>query len=147
MKTILTHSTAETQDLASKLLHTLNEKNVIALYGDLGGGKTTFSQGVAKELGINRRIISPTFTIIKNYSLETSRKDFIFQRLYHVDLYRIGDPEEVIDLGILDFMKDPQSIILIEWAEKMEEYLPKRRIDVRFEYIDESKRRITIQYC
>lgn len=147
MKTIVTHSAEETKTVASDLLNSLHGSNVLALYGDLGGGKTTFSQGIGKALGISNRMISPTFIVIRSYKLQVISDKLPFTNLYHVDLYRIDMPEEVINLGILDFIKDPKNLVVIEWAEKMGKYLPENRVDIKFEYVDEERRKITIEHC
>lgn len=154
MKTIITHSSGETQHLAHEIVSSLNGKNVLALYGDLGSGKTTFSQGIGKALGITNRMVSPTFIVVRSYKLQvisdelpSALRSTPFANLYHIDLYRIEKPEEVIDLGILDFARDPKNLVVIEWAEKMAKYLPEKRVDVKFEYVDEEKRKITIEHC
>lgn len=164
MKTIITHSSGETQHLAHEIVSSLNGKNVLALYGDLGSGKTTFSQGIGKALGITNRMVSPTFIVVRSYKLPllpllrsgVSGQEVIsdelpsalrstpFANLYHIDLYRIEKPEEVIDLGILDFARDPKNLVVIEWAEKMGKYLPEKRVDVKFEYVGEKERKIII---
>lgn len=109
---------------------------VIALVGNLGSGKTTFVQCVARALGITQRTISPTFVIMRKYQ---GRKFC----LYHVDLYRIGvGKEEFLSLGIPDLWKQDGNIIMIEWAEKIREFLPKDTIWINFEVISEEKRRI-----
>lgn len=123
--------------------------NAIALYGDLGSGKTTFVQGLAKGLGIKRRIISPTFIIIRSYKLKaqsekrktTAQNSKLF---YHIDLYRTESERDIEGLGIEEIVNDPQNIVAIEWAEKMGRFLPRKRIDIRFAYLSESKRRITV---
>lgn len=145
MKTIITHSAAETLVFASRILRSLKGDNVLGLHGDLGSGKTTFSQGIGKALGIAHRMISPTFVVIRNYDLRTKNNEFPFRNFYHVDLYRIEKPEEVINLGLLDFIKDPANLVIIEWAEKMGKYLPEKRVDITFEYISEEKRKITTE--
>jgi len=144
MKTIITHSAEDTKKFAAKLIASPQGNNVLALYGDLGSGKTTFSQGIGKALGITRRMISPTFVVIRNYTLQVKSSTLQFANLYHIDLYRVQNPKEVLDLGILDFMKDPTNLVLIEWAEKMGEYVPNKRVDVRFEYMDENSRKISV---
>ena len=144
MKTIITHSASETQKVAEAVLSSLQHRNILALHGDLGGGKTTFSQGIGKALGINQKMISPTFILVRQYELEKIKSKSHFAKLYHIDLYRIQRSEEIIDLGILDFAKDSTNLLLIEWAEKMGEYLSDRRVDVRFEYIAENDRKIEI---
>src|SRR3990167_10943543 len=100
---------------------TLTKKGafVVALYGDLGSGKTTFTQGLAEGLGIKRRIISPTFIIVRNYELGIKNQELGRINLYHIDLYRIESEEDVESLGIEEIVKDPRNVVVIEWAEKL----------------------------
>lgn len=138
----ITNSFQETQELARKFAEELKTGDVVALYGDLGGGKTTFAQGLAKGLGINKRIISPTFIIVRKYRIknrESRIKDF-----YHIDLYRIPENTGIDNLGLDEILNDPNSIVAIEWAEKLGKGLPKKRWDIKFEYLGEDKRKITI---
>lgn len=130
-------SEKETRDLGEKFAHKLQPGDVVALYGNLGTGKTHFVQGLAQGLGITRRIISPTFVVMRTY--EVGIKNF-----YHIDLYRINKPEEVRSLGLLDLIKEGESIIAIEWAEKIAALLPKKCIEIKFEYINENKRKIVL---
>jgi len=111
---------------------------VIALYGDLGSGKTTFVQGMAKGLGIKRRIISPTFVIIRSYQVYSLY-------FYHIDLYRVEGVDNIKGLGLEEIINDHHNIVAIEWAEKMGDLLPKKRWDVGFEDLGEDERRITIK--
>lgn len=139
---IVTSSIEETQRFASELLGSLSGRNVIALRGDLGSGKTTFSQGIGKALGIKRHLQSPTFTIIKQYQLG---EKFSFLDLYHIDLYRLEGDIDINQLGLSEIMSDVKNLVLIEWAEKIEDKLPRKRIEISFEYVDEEKRRIKIK--
>jgi len=123
----------------------LSKSTTIALYGDLGSGKTTFVQGMAKGLGIKRRIISPTFIIVRNYELGIRSQELGRNNFYHIDLYRIQNEKDIESLGIEEIISDPQNIVAIEWAEKMAKFLPKERWDVKFEYLGEDKRKITIK--
>lgn len=134
----ITNSSEETQKIAEEFAHTLKGGEVLCLYGDLGYGKTTYIQGLAKGLGIKAKIISPTFIIMRSYKIKLK----IF---HHVDLYRINTKQEIVDLGLLDIMKDPGSIVAIEWPGKMGKLLPDKRIDIEIEYIDENKRKIDFQ--
>lgn len=146
-KVFITESSRETQRIGKEFAKrlqldkgvTLSKKgaSVIALYGDLGSGKTTFVQGVAEGLGIKRRIISPTFIIVRTYKLEA--KSF-----YHIDLYRIEGQKDIENLGIEEIVKDPRNIVVIEWAERMRGLLPRTRIDIGFFYENINKRRIEI---
>lgn len=94
---------------------------VIGLVGDLGAGKTTFTQGFLKKLGVKRRVISPTFLIIRSYPLLASR----FTRAFHIDCYRLKKPAELFALGLQEILNDPKHIVLIEWPELIKKYLPR----------------------
>lgn len=131
--TVTTQSAQETQDLGKKLATDLLETNregkaptILCLYGDLGSGKTTFVQGFAKGLGISSRILSPTFIIVRRYPFQ--RKGFF----YHLDLYRIVSKHDLGRLGVAELFTDPNSFVLVEWAEKLESFLPKKRLDIQF---------------
>lgn len=137
-QTIITNSYEETQKLGADFAQKLNSIPVLALYGDLGSGKTTFIQGLAKGLGIKNKIISPTFIIMRTY--EANLKTF-----YHLDLYRIKDEKDIKDLGLTEIMNDIQNIVAIEWPEKIKSLLPQKRLDIFFEYLDENKRKITYE--
>lgn len=147
---LTTNSIEETQRVGKDLIKTLNNKHVIALYGELGSGKTTFAQGLAQGLGIKRRIISPTFVIVRSYKIDISNKQKAISKsaksFYHIDLYRIDDKTETQVLGIEEIIKGPQNIVAIEWAEKIQEVLPKDRVDIYFEFVSEHERKIKIRY-
>lgn len=134
---IVTKSARETFNLGQKLANNLKTGGVVALYGELGSGKTTFVQGLARGLRIKKRIISPTFIFIRSYTLY--HKPYT---LYHVDLYRIERLEDIRGLGLEEILADPRNIVAIEWAERIKGILPKKRIDIRFKYIDENTREI-----
>ncbi len=125
--------------LAKKLLHARHRvyATVVALQGDLGAGKTTFTQGFAKGLGIARHITSPTFLIIRRYGIPKTDLDF-----YHLDLYQIKKAKEILDLGLKKIIHDPQNIVLIEWPEKIKKVLPKNTQWIRFEYGKKENMRI-----
>ena len=143
MKQIVkTKSAKETGALAKKLARELPAKKeslVLALFGDLGAGKTTFTQSFAKALGVQKRILSPTFLIMKRFSLVKGN----FDNLYHVDAYRVM-ASDLKKLGIEKIFKE-QSIVLIEWADRVKSILPKGTIGIKFEHgIKENERQITI---
>lgn len=126
--------------MGKKLAADLKGGELLALTGELGSGKTTFAQGLAKGLGIKQRIISPTFILMRKYDLGS--KNF-----YHVDLYRLEDnvEREVRNLGIEEIWDDPKNIIVIEWAEKIKNMLPKNKMWIEFENLGEDKRKITVK--
>lgn len=132
-----TNSFEQTQMIGKDLGSKLKGGEILALYGDLGSGKTTFVQGVALGLGIKRRIISPTFIIVRKYAL--TMKNF-----YHIDLYRIDSERDIEGLGLKEIIDNQENIVAIEWAQKLGSLLSKKRIDIKFEHLDQDKRRITI---
>lgn len=136
-KIFITNNLRETQKIAEDIAQQLKGGEIIALHGELGSGKTTFAQGLAKGLGITKRIISPTFIIMRTY--KTGSKNF-----YHIDLYRVESQNDIEGLGIKEILADKNVIVAIEWAEKIQTLLPQERIDMRLEYVSESKRRIVI---
>ena len=113
----ITHSVKETQDLAKGLATTFKGGEIIGLSGDLGAGKTAFVQGLAKSLGIRKKINSPTFILMKIYPIKNKRiKNFL-----HLDAYRLNDWRELIDIGISDYLNKPDTLIAVEWVEKVKE--------------------------
>ncbi len=141
MKTIISKSLEETQKLAHDWLASLpvptDEATIVGLYGNLGSGKTAFTQAVARELGITEPITSPTFVIEKLY--ETKKE--VFKRLIHIDAYRLEAGRE---LQVLDFEKlvdNPHNLIIIEWPENVKEILPENHIRIYCEFVDEGTRR------
>ncbi len=114
------------------------QASVLALSGELGAGKTTFTQALAKHLGVEEDITSPTFVIEKRY--RTSDPDFT--ELLHIDAYRLDEAKELTVLDFGEMLKDPKTLIVIEWAERVSELLPEGTIFVTFTHIDESTRRV-----
>jgi len=147
IKVFVTNKFEETQKLSEDFAKKLGNYNIIALYGDLGSGKTTFVQGLAKGLGITRRIISPTFIILRSYKLKSQIPNLKSQKVkffYHVDLYRIKDENDIEGLGIDEIIRNKENIVVIEWAEKISNILPPNRWDIKFEHLKDDKRKITI---
>ena len=129
---VITNSFTETQELGEKMAVDLKGGFFIALFGDLGSGKTTFVQGLAKGLGIKRRIISPSFILVRRYKLPN------LKFFYHVDLYRMESANDIKSLGLEEILNNSQNIVAIEWAEKLND-LPEKRIDMYFEYLEGDK--------
>lgn len=125
----------ETEDLGILLGKKLKGGEVIAMSGDLGAGKTTMTKSIAKGLEINDHITSPTFTIVNEYEGRV--------KLYHFDVYRIGDIEEMYDLGFEEYIYS-NAVSIIEWANLIEEILPKDKINIDIISLDEEKRKVTI---
>lgn len=129
----VTKSAKDTQELGEALGHTVLKKGssglskIICLWGELGSGKTTFTQGVAKGLGITSRLLSPTFIIVRRYIVSNSSLI-----LYHMDLYRIQGNADIEGLGFSDMLTDPDALVVIEWPERLGSLLPQRRLDIHF---------------
>ena len=153
-----TTSDEETLGIGFQLGKQLNRGSVVCVTGDLGAGKTVFTKGIAKALGVKENVTSPTYVLIKKYKIAKKKskpsknvvvKNFQFptsnfQFFYHMDAYRLSDPQEALDLGIEEIWSDPNNIIAIEWAEKISDILPKNKVDLCFESISENERKIMI---
>lgn len=143
---MITNSPKQTQKIAELLVKTIskdsNNPNIFALQGDLGAGKTTFIQGIAKALKIKEKILSPTFVIMKKFPLD---KKLPFSELYHFDCYRFDQPQEVLVLGFKEIINNPKNIVFIEWPEKIKTLIPKNAIWINFEVVGKNKRSITIK--
>ncbi len=133
-----TESARQTQQLGHDIAQKLKDGGILALYGDLGSGKTTFVQGLAEGLGVKQKIISPTFIIARKYEL--GERNF-----YHIDLYRIEETSDVESIGLSEIINDKSNIVTIEWPEKIEKLLPKNRMNLHFEYLEDDKRKIEIK--
>ncbi len=117
------------------------EALIIALEGELGAGKTTFAQGLAKGFKIKEKITSPTFVILKKFNL----KDSFWQNLYHIDCYRVNSPQDILDLDFKEITSRPKNIVVIEWAEKIKSILPKEKVLwVSFSYLEKNERKLSI---
>ena len=117
---------------------------VLALSGDLGAGKTTFSQSVARALGVRENVISPTFVIMKSYEFTGGKNLKGFSRLVHIDAYRLDSDTELLKLGWNELIADPQNLILVEWPEKVAEIIPKNAHKISLSHVSESTRQIRI---
>ena len=137
--TYVTNSPAETEALGQRLAERLQPGDVIAYTGDLGAGKTAFTRGLARGLGITERITSPTFTIVNEY---------LGGRLplFHFDMYRLGSSEELYEIGWEDYLARG-GVCAVEWSERVSEALPEDTLWVTLERVDgqEDWRRITVE--
>lgn len=136
----LSTSPKETFIIAKEIGQFLQGGEVIALYGDLGAGKTAFTQGLAAGLEIKEKVNSPTFVIIKIYDSKKKKIKFC-----HVDAYRLENENDLLAIGVEDYLGHPQTVTVIEWADKVEKLLPKDTIKVFFKSQDLNKREIIIK--
>lgn len=131
---ITTYSEDETMELAQNIESEKFPNMVICLIGDLGSGKTVFTKAFALALGINENITSPTFNIIKEY-------DNAEMKLFHMDVYRLSDTKQ--DIGIEEYFIK-RGVCIIEWADLIEDILPKNRLDIKIKMVDEDTRQFII---
>jgi len=143
MLRIITHSSEETQAVGRDFTKEIKPGAVIALYGNLGAGKTTFVQGFARGLGIKRRIISPTFIIVRTYQV-TNHTSWV-KSFYHIDLYRVRNEHDLQSIGLQEILQEKNVIVVIEWPEKSGLLLPEKRMNIRFETLGENERKITVE--
>jgi len=140
----ITYSATQTKNLGKRISQKILKSKdavVVSLKGELGSGKTTFVQGLARGLGIKHRILSPTFVLMKKYKILNTKKQF-----YHIDCYRIKKAQDLSALNLEKLFLDPQNIIAIEWAERIEKILPKNTIIFQFKLINEKQRKIITEY-
>ncbi|MBI3006504.1 MAG: tRNA (adenosine(37)-N6)-threonylcarbamoyltransferase complex ATPase subunit type 1 TsaE [Ignavibacteriales bacterium] len=126
-----TRSAAETQALASTFARQLRKGDIVALYGDLGSGKTQFAKGLCAFFGVREHVTSPTFVLLNRYSgKDAAGKELL---IFHFDLYRIKSLSEIYDLGYEEFFSQ-DGICMIEWGEHLKDLLPLQRYDVRISF-------------
>lgn len=136
-------SAQSTQEAAASIvggMRPADHASVIALRGDLGAGKTQFAKGAARSLGIERTVTSPTFLIMRSY--EASKGSW--KRLFHLDCYRIEDPQELRALGWDEIVANPENLVLVEWAERVSAILPEGTVWVQMDITSPTERAITV---
>jgi tRNA threonylcarbamoyladenosine biosynthesis protein TsaE len=134
----VSHSPLETESLGEQLGWLLDEGGIVCLYGDLGSGKTVFTKGLARGLGVPPEAVvrSPSFILMQHYAGRMP--------VYHVDLYRLESVQDVDDIGLRDVLGGG-AVAVIEWADKLEESLPAERLDVLLQHLDEDRRLIILE--
>jgi tRNA threonylcarbamoyladenosine biosynthesis protein TsaE len=133
---LTTHSAEETQALGRALMRLLPDGALVALFGDLGAGKTCLVRGMAEAAGMAERVTSPTFTLVHEYRGART--------VYHLDLYRMSTPDQVLDLGYEDLFDPQDGVCVVEWAERAKGMLPERRLDIHLTHEHGDVRRIEI---
>jgi len=134
-KSIQSDSLQATRKIAKELGSTIlkekqrNRALVLALKGELGAGKTSFVQGLAKGLKIKENVLSPTFLIIKKYKILNTRY------LYHIDCYRLKGPKDLVQLGWEEIIQDSNNIVAVEWADHIKSIIPKDAVWISFSHI------------
>lgn len=143
---VTTKASSETQKVGRNFAKQLKGGEILALVGELGAGKTTFVQGLARGLGIKQRINSPTFILMRSYPV-TQLPNNLITNFCHIDLYRLeGDlTDEVRNLGLDDIWGKKETVFVIEWAEKIRDIIPKNAIWIKIEITNDDKRKITLK--
>jgi tRNA threonylcarbamoyladenosine biosynthesis protein TsaE len=108
-----------------------NDATVVALSGDLGAGKTTLVQAIAKELGIRRKLVSPTFVLLKSYKIPKGGE---WSELHHIDAYRLTDPKHIKHIRFEEISTESRNLIIIEWPEQVGKYLPKHAVKIELSH-------------
>lgn len=136
------NSLKEMEDFAFDFSKKLKKGQVINLIGDMGSGKTTFVSYICKYFGISNTS-SPTFAIVNIYDGKKDEEDF---SIYHLDLYRFEDPDEILDIDFETYFYPENAITFLEWSDKAYDYLPEDMIEVNIEKIDENTRDISVKF-
>ena len=136
MQEFITKNEQETEDLGAKLAASLPDGSVVAMYGDLGAGKTAFVRGMARGMGLQVRVSSPTFTIVNEYLGPRT--------LIHFDMYRLSGAEELFDIGWEDYLARG-AVCAVEWSENVEDAFFGDEVRVTIEKLSDTDRKITIE--
>jgi tRNA threonylcarbamoyladenosine biosynthesis protein TsaE len=144
---VVTHGPEETLALAGRVGGLLRAGDVVALAGDLGAGKTVFAKGIAHALGITEPVVSPTFTVVREYPCAPAdprrnvESDARPARLVHVDVYRLDRVQELHDVGWDDYL-DGDSVAVVEWGDRVGTLLPLDRLEVRLDFASDADTRV-----
>jgi tRNA threonylcarbamoyladenosine biosynthesis protein TsaE len=135
--TFLSNSPAATSGLGKKVGERLKDGSIVALIGELGCGKTLLTRGICAGLGVPvRQVNSPTFVLVNEYQGRLP--------VFHMDLYRLGEIAEGLEIGLLDYLGRESGVIVVEWAEKILSLLPDDHLKVQFHILSARKRRIVL---
>ena len=136
MQTYISNSEAETEEIGARFAKNLPGGTVVAMYGDLGAGKTAFVRGMARGMGLTCRVSSPTFTIVNEYLGQ--------RELIHFDMYRLSGADELFEIGWEDYL-NRGAVCAVEWSEKVEDAFFGDEVRVTIDKLDDSRRKITIE--
>lgn len=139
---IITNNEEETWRQGFVLGQKLTSGAVVALYGNLGAGKTKFLQGFSHGLGVKENVNSPTFNILKLYKVNGHQ---VVKNFCHIDAYRLNSEEDLIALGVEEYLADKATVTAIEWADKIKKIWPKNVIKVRLRVLSENKRELFLK--
>lgn len=140
MTVYTTSNSDETATLGAKLAARMWGGEVICLTGELGSGKTTFVTGFIRHFLPNARVVSPTFTLVRQYAVNHAA----IEHIYHLDLYRLKQRADVVHLGIEEYINSPEAIVLVEWPEKIQKFSSGKKIEISFAHAGDDQRAITV---
>lgn len=140
MKSITINNLQEMEEFAAIFSKKLKGSEVICLNGELGAGKTTFTQALAKNLEVTKTVNSPTFVIMKVYNT----LDLNIKKLIHIDAYRLNSGNDILNIGANEYFNQPNTITIIEWPEKIKSVLPKNCLYINFKFINNETRELTL---
>lgn len=133
------HSKENMINFGQEFANTLKGGGIVLLHGELGAGKTTLTKGIALGLGIDDDIVSPTFSIMNIYEIKNPKSKIL--NLIHIDTYRLEKEDDLIEIGVEDYLGRPDTITIIEWPEKIEKLLKdKKVVNVMIEHVDEGRK-------
>ncbi len=139
---IITTSDQETFGLGKNIVEQFRGGDIVLLKGELGSGKTTLTKGILSGLSVNSQITSPTFSLMNVYLVKSKK----INSVVHIDTYRLKNEQELVDIGVEDYLGDPNTLCVIEWPEKIGDLLQNKRTTlITIEHLEENKRKITIQ--
>ncbi len=131
-------------NFGKKIASDLHGGDVVLLYGDLGAGKTTLTKGIALGLGITNNIVSPTFTLMQIYNVRNTKATKL-RNFVHIDTYRLENEKQLMEIGAQDYIGDPDTVCVIEWAEKVDKLISgKKIIKIKIEHLENGSRGITL---
>ena len=144
--TLTLNSEADTQRLAQKLAD-LDLSGSVWLSGDLGAGKTTLTRYWLQALGHQGAVKSPTYTLVEPYAITQTedKQQTVTKSVYHADLYRLQDPEELSFIGFDEYLDDPTALVIIEWASRADDYLPPPHLFIDIRQLDDNQRQVNLQ--
>lgn len=140
---VKTSSTEETKQLAKQIAPQIRPMDIIALVGELGAGKTTFTGFLAEALGFTNRVQSPTFVLVRKYQKKNS--DEPIRIINHIDLYRITDASQLVDLDLNEYFFQDDAVTIIEWPDIAQVFLPERLITIKIDILGETERMFNVQ--
>lgn len=141
---IITKTEEETLRFAQKYAQGLKPGQILGLSGELGAGKTVFTKGLAKGLGIQQNVASPTFNLMRLYEIREPAANPEIKKFCHIDAYRVESEFEVIDAGVEDYMGKEDTLTVVEWADKIGDILPGRTVHISFKILEDNSRKIVV---